>query len=156
MLGWLIMTRRVDSVALIDEFQESRDASHDSSEPEEGQPLAVSRAVDCGSIPPDSMKLHWHYEIPLFMMGHRAEETAGFRDQEISRRRGKRRDSRSHRAVPNDPAANPCGLSAADFLATMERSGILSETRLQEVRDCLVQDRQLQDSSVLAERLVKQ
>jgi len=38
----------------------------------------------------------------------------------------------------------------------MERSGILSETGLQEVRDCLVQDRQLQDSSVLAERLVKQ
>src|SRR5271157_2310196 len=69
---------------------------------------------------------------------------------------GKRRDSRSHLAVPNDPDANPCGLSSADFLATMERSGILSETGLQEVRDCLVQDRQLQDSSVLAERLVKQ
>ena len=58
--------------------------------------------------------------------------------------------------MPNDPDANPCGLSSADFLATMERSGILSETGLQEVRDCLVQDRQLQDSSVLAERLVKQ
>ena len=90
------------------------------------------------------------------MMGHGAEETADFRDQEVSGQRGKRRDSRSHFAVPNDPDANPCGLSSADFLATMERSGILSETGLQEVRDCLVQDRQLQDSCVLAERLVKQ
>jgi eukaryotic-like serine/threonine-protein kinase len=90
------------------------------------------------------------------MMGHGAKETAGFIGKEASRQRGKRRDSRSHLAVPNDPDANPCGLSSADFLATMERSGILSETGLQEVRDCLVQDRQLQDSSVLAERLVKQ
>ncbi len=90
------------------------------------------------------------------MMGHGAEETADFRDQEVSHQRGKRRDSRSHLAVPNDSDANSCGLSSSDFLATMERSGILSETGLQEVRDCLVQDRQLQDSSVLAERLVKQ
>gem|GEM_PF-2337602 len=58
--------------------------------------------------------------------------------------------------MPNDSDANPCGLSSADFLATMERSGILSETGLQEVRDCLVQDTQLQDSSALAERLVEQ
>jgi eukaryotic-like serine/threonine-protein kinase len=102
------------------------------------------------------MKLHWHYELPLFMMGHRAEEKADFRDQVVSRQRGKRRDSRSHLAVPNDSDANPCGLSSSDFLGTVERSGILSETGLQEVRECLVQDGQLQDSSVLAERLVKQ
>ncbi len=58
--------------------------------------------------------------------------------------------------MPNNSDANSCGLSSSDFLATMERSGILSETGLQEVRDCLVQDGPSQDSSALAEQLVKQ
>jgi serine/threonine-protein kinase len=69
---------------------------------------------------------------------------------------GKRRDSRSQLAVPNDLGANPCSLSWSDFLSTLERSGILSETGLREVRDYLVQDSQPRDVSALAGRLVEQ
>jgi eukaryotic-like serine/threonine-protein kinase len=69
---------------------------------------------------------------------------------------GKRRDSRSQLAVPNDLGANPCSLSWSDFLSTLERSGILSETGLREVRDYLVQDSQPKDVSALAGRLVEQ
>ena len=69
---------------------------------------------------------------------------------------GKRRDSRSQLAVPNDLGANPCSLSWSDFLSTLERSGILSETGLREVRDYLVQESQPRDVSALAGRLVEQ
>ena len=69
---------------------------------------------------------------------------------------GKRRDSRSQLAVPNDLGANPCSLSWSDFLSTLEQSGILSETGLREVRDYLVQDSQPRDVSALAGRLVEQ
>lgn len=59
--------------------------------------------------------------------------------------------------MPNDPDADPCSLSWSDFLSTLERSGILSETGLREVRDDLVrvQDTELRDSSALARRLVE-
>ena len=57
--------------------------------------------------------------------------------------------------MPNDSNATPCSLSSPDFLSTLEKSGILSETGFQEVRDCLVEDAQLQDSSALARRLVE-
>ena len=58
--------------------------------------------------------------------------------------------------MPNDLGANPCSLSWSDFLSTLERSGILSETGLREVRDYLVQDSQPRDVSALAGRLVEQ
>ena len=58
--------------------------------------------------------------------------------------------------MPNDPGASPGSLSWPDFLSNLERSGILSETGLREVRDDLVQDTQLQDPSALARRLIEQ
>ena len=58
--------------------------------------------------------------------------------------------------MPNDLGANPCSLSWSDFLSTLERSGILSETGLREVRDYLVQESQPRDVSALAGRLVEQ
>lgn len=58
--------------------------------------------------------------------------------------------------MPNDSDATAGTLSSSDFLSTLERSGILSETGLQEVRDCLADDTQLKDPSALAGRLVEQ
>ena len=49
-----------------------------------------------------------------------------------------------------------CSLSSPDFLSTLEKSGILSETVLQEVRVVWSEDAQLQDSSALARQLVEQ
>jgi hypothetical protein len=34
------------------------------------------------------VNLHWHYEIPSCMMGHRAKETTGFIGEEASRQPG--------------------------------------------------------------------
>ena len=58
--------------------------------------------------------------------------------------------------MQNDPGASPRSLAWSDFLSNLERSGILSETGLREVRDDLVQDTQLQDPSALARRLIEQ
>jgi eukaryotic-like serine/threonine-protein kinase len=58
--------------------------------------------------------------------------------------------------VPNDSDATHCSLSSSDFLSTLEQSGIITESGLQEVRDTLAEDSQLLDSSALARRLVEQ
>jgi serine/threonine protein kinase len=87
-------------------------------------------------------------------MERKREPVSSVRKHRVSL--GKRRDSRSQLAVPNDLGANPCSLSWSDFLSTLERSGILSETGLREVRDYLVQDSQPRDVSALAGRLVEQ
>lgn len=58
--------------------------------------------------------------------------------------------------MPNKSDASHCGLPSSDFLSTLERSGILTESGLQEARDSLVEDAQLLDSSALARRLVEQ
>ncbi len=58
--------------------------------------------------------------------------------------------------MSNDSDATDCSLSPADFLSTLERTGILTESSLREARDYLLEQTQQLDSSALARWLVEQ
>ena len=58
--------------------------------------------------------------------------------------------------VPNDSHDTGSNDSASEFLDNLERSGILTESGLQEIRNHLTSVPESQDSSALAERLVEQ
>ena len=58
--------------------------------------------------------------------------------------------------MSNNSDATHCSLSSSDFLSSLERAGILTESSLQEARDCLIEDAQLLDSHAVAKRLVEQ
>lgn len=56
----------------------------------------------------------------------------------------------------NDSDATQRSVAATNFLSTLEESGILSESVLQEVRPCLAENPQLADLRALADQLVEQ
>jgi serine/threonine-protein kinase len=58
--------------------------------------------------------------------------------------------------MPRDSSDLSTHLSTSDFLSTLERSGVFSDTGLQVVRERLVNGGELQDPGALAEQLIEQ
>ena len=68
----------------------------------------------------------------------------------------KRRTPWSNLAVSNESGAPSHCTSTVDFLSALERSGVLSDSGLQAIRDRLAAERGPEEASALAERLVQQ
>ena len=61
-----------------------------------------------------------------------------------------------YRSMPEDSKAGPSCLSAPEFLAALERSGVLPDAKWREVQDRLVHATDLVSSLAMAQRLVKE
>ena len=70
--------------------------------------------------------------------------------------RDEERGAWSRLQVTDDSDDIVCGNSASQFLAALEQSGILSESGVHEIRNRLVTEPRLRESSALAEELVDQ